>query len=177
MRKRILKNNKGASALTALIIFLVLFIVFAVLFEIYMLYTVSSKVRESVERSIKNITTLNEVSIYDNLRENNFQLSDADIANLITVDELRRQISDELGLTENEDALYKMSGQGGYNYKISNLNIQSIYYDDTNTLCFEADGRIEVPIIAFSELTPDISINFDVRSMYSSKLRSTESLS
>lgn len=173
MKKKIknLLNNKGSSPVTSIIIIFILVTVFVIIFEVFTLYAVSDNIHECVERSIKTITTLNETNIYQNLRENDLQLDEETIGSLITTDELKAQMCSELGLNDNGGQLYKNSSTGGYSYAIYDLDVEGVYIDAAGTLCFQATGKIEIPLHIFKDVAPNITVDLNVRSLYASKLR------
>lgn len=168
---RNITNKKGASPVTSIIIILILVMIFVLIFEVFMLYSISDNVHKCVERSIKTITTLNETNIYQNLRENILELDDEDLGRLLTIDELTEQVCGELGLTNNGGRLYKNLDNGGYGYVIYDLRVDSVYIDSANTLCFEATGKIDIPLNVFKDIAPNITVDLKVKSLYASKLR------
>ena len=169
-----LLNNKGSSPVSSIIIILILVMVFILIFEVFILYSISDKIHECVEHSIKTITTMNETNIYANLRENVLELDTEDINNLITTDELIDQVCSELGLTNNSGRLYKNVSSGGYGYVIYDVNVENVYIDSANTLCFEATGKIDIPLNIFKDIAPDLTIDLNVKSLYASKLRAVQ---
>lgn len=164
-------NNKGSSPVSSIIIILILVMIFILIFEIFTLYSISDNIHECVEHSIKTITTMNETNIYQNLRENILELDSEDLSKLITTDELTDQVCSELGLTNNSGRLYKNTGNGGYGYVIYDLNVDNVYIDSANTLCFEATGKIDIPLNIFRDIVPNLTIDLNVKSLYASKLR------
>lgn len=174
MKIRNIYNTKGSSPVTSIIILSVLVIVFVIIFEVFMLYSVSDRIHECVEHSIKTITTMNETNIYPNLRENILELDADDINRLITTDELTEQVCSELGLTNDSGRLYKNVSSGGYGYVIYDLNVENVYIDSANTLCFEATGKIDIPLNIFKDIAPDLTIDLNVKSLYASKLRAVD---
>lgn len=171
-RLKLLVGRRGASAVTAVIILFVCVIIFAFIFELYSLYTISTNVHNCFERSIKTITALNEIYVYENLRENVMELAEDDLDRLITLDELKASVCEELGLVENDMGLYRMNKNGdGFSYCINSLEFEHIYYDSTDTLCFEAKGKIEVPLGIMGGNVGRITLGLNVKSVYGSKLR------
>lgn len=168
---RNLLKNKGSSPVTSIIVIFILVTVFVIIFEVFTLYAVSDNIHECVERSIKTITTLNETNIYQNLRENDLQLDAEAIGSLITTDELKAQMCSELGLSDNGGRLYKNASTGGYSYAIYDLDVEGVYIDAASTLCFQATGKIEIPLHIFKDVAPNITVDLNVRSLYASKLR------
>lgn len=167
-----LRGRQGASAVTSVIILMVCILIFSFIFEIYSLYTISTNVHTCFERSIKTITALNEIYVYDNLRENIMELTEEEFDRLITLDELKAAVCEELGLIENESGLYRMNKSGdGFSYCISDLEFASVYYDSTDTLCFEAKGKIEIPLGVMGGKIGKVTLGLNVKSVYGSKLR------
>lgn len=141
-------------------------------FEWYSVYTISTSIHDCFEQAVKTVTTLNEVRIYENLRENVMDLNDEALTRLITTDELVAEVTNELGLVEEGDALVKKNSVNNIFYSISEVEVVPFFMDQTNTLCFEVTGIIEIPlgILRGSSFTT-IRLDLDVRSMYSSTLR------
>lgn len=171
--KRILSrafSRKGASAVTSLIIVFVCVLIFAFIFQIYSIYTISTNIHSCFKRSIKTITAMNEINVYENLRENILELSEEDIERLITLDELKESVSSELGLSEKDSALIREKS-GGYSYRIKELEFTHSYEDATGTLRFDVSGKIDVPLGVFGGNAINITLDLDVSSVYASKLR------
>lgn len=164
-------DKKGASAVTSLIIVFVCVIIFAFIFQLYSFYTISSNIHSCFKRSIKTITAMNEINIYENLRENVLELSEEDIERLITLDELKEAVSSELGLSEKGSALVREKSGDGYSYRIDDLEFDHTYEDATGTLRFDVSGKIEVPLGVFGGNAVKITLDLDVTSVYASKLR------
>lgn len=171
---RKLTDNKGSSPISSVIVILVLTLIFVLILEIFTISSISDNVHQCVQNSIKTITTMNETNIYPSLRENKLELDEEELSRLITTDELIDQICSELGLTNDSGKLYRYTESGGYGYVIYDLSVNSIYIDAVNTLCFEATGKIDIPLNAFKDITPDITIDLNVKSLYASKLRAVE---
>ena len=165
-----LKGKKGASAVGSLIILFFCILLFAFIFWIYSLYTISMNIHNTFERAIRTVATFNETEVFENLRENVFDITEEDFANLITVDELKEEVIRELGVDERGDELIKATSGGGYDYRIYDIEVDYVYDSASNVLTFVATGKIDIPLSSIGGNVNNITLDLNVKSRYLSKL-------
>lgn len=165
-----LKNKKGASAIGSLIILFFCVLLFAFVFWIYSIYTISMNIHNTFERAIRTVATFNETEVFENLRENVFDITEEDFANLITLDELNEEVIRELGVDERGSELVKTTSGGGYDYRIYDIDVDYAYDSTGNILTFVATGKIDIPLSSIGGNINKITLDLNVKSRYLSKL-------
>lgn len=165
-----IKNKIGASAIGSLIILFFCVMLFAFIFWIYSIYTISMNIHNTFERAIRTVATFNETEVFENLRENVFDISEEDFANFITINELKEEVIRELGVDDRGNELVKTSSGGGYDYRICDVNVSYVYDSTRNVLTFVATGKIEIPLSTIGGNINNITLDLNVKSRYLSKL-------
>ncbi len=169
-----LKAKKGVSAVAALIILFFCVLIFAFVFWIYSIYTISLNIHNTFERAIRTVATFNETEIFENLRENVFDITEEDFESLITLDELKEEVIRELGVDDRGGQLVKISSGGDYDYRIYDIDVDYIYDSANNNLTFVATGKIDIPLSSIGGNINNITLDLNVKSRYLSKLGSVD---
>jgi len=130
-----------------LIILMFMAILIGFMFQVFVLYSTANTVSTSVQRSIMTVAAVNMPSLFGSIREGSAETNDS--TQLVTIDELRGDIAEELGLVQTNTQLVKESSAGGWYYRINDLAIKAENVEALATVKYSADFVLEVPVAKY----------------------------
>lgn len=139
-------GKMGGSSIKAIIIFACLMLIVAFLFEVFIIYTTCNEVSASVERAVMTVASENKPLLFDSLKEGSTY---AECVVFMSEKSVSEALCEELGVVEHDDGLELPDGEGGYHYRISELDVEmenTSSTDRTATVKFIATFTLTIPV-------------------------------
>ena len=174
--RKVLRDKKGNSTPLTIALVLGLLLLTCAMAEFFRLAIIVQGVRDGLQQSVITVATTNYDETYNGLREGysgGYVLSGDRWQESLDYDDIYSRL-DVLLYTTAEDGYHVKGNDGGYEYRLSGLNVEI-----TNTPLtpgnanqnFEADARItiEIPLSFGWELVPPLSMEIRTRAAYMPK--------
>lgn len=167
-----LKNNKGSTYVSIIIILMVLAMIFSVTMEYIRIYNQLLQVREGAEKALVSLATDNWDENFKSVREGYSGAYQKDSTNtwkeVFEPEDVENQLREVLGLNKSNEK----QGTSGYYYRIKTFDVEQInstFKNKTEVVVIKANVIVEIPFRSIFAGIPPIPIELKVQSKYQRK--------
>lgn len=163
-----LLSKKGGAGIKTLVIFTCLMLVVSFLFQVFMVYTTCNQVSTAVRRAVMSVASQNKPLLFDSIKEGNTYAAETGV---VTTEAVEQALSEELGLLQHGNSMELANKEGGFYYRITELNVDAeniSQTDRSNSLRFVATFTLTIPVAQYWDMG---AFNIPMRSVshYTSK--------